>query len=157
MPGGEVMLVNRIFPELLQDQLVLVVYLDSTPQRRSPHTYQQQQRARPARRSLRQPDTSRGESSQGRIAWARRVMIFYRLARPPCMCLHWANDFGVDFWAAVTSSLLRDDDAKKGGWLWKESRRSKMGRAGGAREEAGQTDQGRRGPPSYASGKSIGS
>ena len=38
-----------------------------------------------------------------------------------------------------------------------EEQKGPQGRAGGAREEAGQAEKGRRGPPSYASGKNIGS
>ena len=66
----------------------LVVYLRFTPRWRNPHVHQQQQRARLSKPSLPQPDTSRSESSQGRMAWARRATVLYYLARPTYTCLH---------------------------------------------------------------------
>ena len=45
---------------MLQERFFFVIDLHPTRQRRDPHVHQQQQRARPSRRSLRQPYTGRG-------------------------------------------------------------------------------------------------
>ena len=56
---------RRIAPEHLPERFLLVNNLHPTRQWRNPHVHQLQQRARPPRCSLRQPDTGRGENRQG--------------------------------------------------------------------------------------------
>lgn len=112
---------NEYFPRCFRSDF-LVIFLDRTLS----HVHQHQQRARSSRRRQRQPHTGRGESSQGRIAWAKEPHSF----TVPDLLLHACIVRAISeftFELRLRGIFCATMMGQRGGWLWKDSRRQKIG------------------------------